>query len=462
MKFGSTFKLLLLPVLLLLCTLFYYFGELADWAAWDSLRTEFFYGVHDIHRLLFLVPIIYAGYYGRVKGAIIVTLVSLAIFIPRALFVSPYPDPLLRMVLFVIIAGVFGSLTGVIRNQSEKNLRLQEDIHSEKLYAMGQIAASIAHEINNPLAGVLVYNRLLSKKLSNDSLDKEEALDTLHKIDSAVGHCSQIVQGLLDFARQSKPIYTPSDISKVIDQATSPVGHQARMNDVEIARKNTATTSSVNGDIGKLQQVFMNLIINTIQSIPDGGTVKEDALDTLHKIDSAISYCSQIVHGLLDFTRKSEYVFESLEISKVIDEAISRIGHQAEMNNVEIVRNDAENIYPVKGDIGQLQRVFMNLIINAIQAMPDGGTVTVTTGSDNNGRISVSIKDTGHGIEPENMEKLFTPLFTTTESGIGVGLGLAVSQGIIERHGGNIEVTSSIGAGSTFTVFLPNYTENSN
>ena len=87
--------------------------------------------------------------------------------------------------------------------------------------------------------------------------------------------------------------------------------------------------------------------------------------------------------------------------------------------------------------------------------MPGGGTVTITTGSDNNNWASISIKDTGHGIEPENMEKLFTPFFTTKESGKGVGLGLAVSQGIIERHGGNIEVTSSIGAGSTFTVFLP-------
>ena len=104
----------------------------------------------------------------------------------------------------------------------------------------------------------------------------------------------------------------------------------------------------------------------------------------------------------------------------------------------------------------------MNLIINAIQSMPDGGTVTVTTGSDNNGRISVSIKDTGRGIEPENIEKLFTPFFTTKESGKGIGLGLAVSQDIIECHGGSIEVTSNISAGSTFTVFLPLYSEECN
>ena len=88
MKNRSTFKLVLLPIMLILCTLFYYFGELVQWAAWDSLRNEFFYSVHDIHRLFFLAPIIYAGYFGRVKGAIIVTLASLAIFFPRAFEVA--------------------------------------------------------------------------------------------------------------------------------------------------------------------------------------------------------------------------------------------------------------------------------------------------------------------------------------------------------------------------------------
>ena len=78
------FRVFTLPLLLVFCTLFYYFGELADWAAWEALRREFFYGIHDIHRLLFLAPIIYAGYFGRVKGAIIVTLISFVIFMPRA------------------------------------------------------------------------------------------------------------------------------------------------------------------------------------------------------------------------------------------------------------------------------------------------------------------------------------------------------------------------------------------
>ena len=107
-------------LMLAFCSLVYYFGELIDWATWNAIRIDFFYGIHDIHRLLFLGPIIYAGYFARVKGAVIITLISFIIFLPRAFIISPYPDPLLRMVVFVVFAGVIGSLVGIIRNQSER------------------------------------------------------------------------------------------------------------------------------------------------------------------------------------------------------------------------------------------------------------------------------------------------------------------------------------------------------
>jgi len=110
-----TFKPFIMPLLLVLCTLFYYFGELVDWAAWDTLRANFFYGVHDIHRLLFLAPIIYAGYTAKVKGAIIITL-----------------DPLLRMIIFTVFAGVIGCLVGIIRNQAEKSRQLETVIAAER------------------------------------------------------------------------------------------------------------------------------------------------------------------------------------------------------------------------------------------------------------------------------------------------------------------------------------------
>lgn len=118
-------------IMLALCSLIYYFGELIDWAAWNAIRNDFFYGIHDIHRLLFLIPITYAGYVARVKGAVIVTLISLIIFLPRAFFISPYPDPLLRMMIFVVFAGIIGSLIGIIRNQADELIRKNSDHHLE-------------------------------------------------------------------------------------------------------------------------------------------------------------------------------------------------------------------------------------------------------------------------------------------------------------------------------------------
>jgi len=128
----STFRLYILPLLFVVCAIFYYFGELVDWVAWEVLRSNFFYGVHDIHRLLFLAPIIYAGYTARVKGALIVTMGALIVFLPRAFFISPYPDPLLRMLLFVIFAGVIGALVGAIRNQSMRCQRLEAAVAGER------------------------------------------------------------------------------------------------------------------------------------------------------------------------------------------------------------------------------------------------------------------------------------------------------------------------------------------
>ncbi len=132
------FRYFILPLLLVFGTLFYYFGELVDWAAWESLRLKFFYGIHDVHRLFFLAPIIYAGYTGRVKGAVIITLVSFMIFLPRAFFISPFPDPLLRMLIFTVVAGTIGVLTGIVLNKSERQTQLEALLRSErdKYFAM--------------------------------------------------------------------------------------------------------------------------------------------------------------------------------------------------------------------------------------------------------------------------------------------------------------------------------------
>ena len=115
-----------------LFTLFYYFGELVDFAGWEALRWSFFYGVHDIHRLLFLALIIYAGYIFGIKATIIITIISLMTFLPRGLFISPYPDPLARMLVFTLIAGIMGYLTAIVRREFERRTRLEALLRSER------------------------------------------------------------------------------------------------------------------------------------------------------------------------------------------------------------------------------------------------------------------------------------------------------------------------------------------
>lgn len=121
-------------LLLVFCTLFYYLGELVDFAGWAAARWSFLYTVHDLHRLLFLSPIIYAGYAFRVRGGVLVTLIAFVLMMPRALFISTYPDPMVRVVIFAIFALTVALLTGMARNQAGKSARLheqQQDIYRQ-------------------------------------------------------------------------------------------------------------------------------------------------------------------------------------------------------------------------------------------------------------------------------------------------------------------------------------------
>jgi len=359
----------IIVALMAVLTLVYYAGYTLL-AQFSSFFTDAF--PHDLHRTLFLIPIIYAALTFRVRGALGASLVFLCVVLPRT-FYSPYTDPLVRPLLFVLFTAFLGVLTAMLIDGVEKEERahvelniahqelstyvqqLKESqeqlIQAEKLTSLGQMAASIAHEINNPLAGVLVYTRLLSKKLTEDTARKEESLDYLAKMESEVSRCSRIIRNLLDFARQTEPMLRLVDINQIIEQV------------------------------------------------------------------------------------------------------LAMVGHQAQLQNVEVVKEFSPSLPKVMADFDQLQQIFTNLTLNAIQAMPDGGRLTIRS-SAVDGEVRIDVQDTGCGISKENMGKLFTPFFTTKAKGKGVGLGLAVVHGIIERHKGRIKVQSEVGKGTTFSVYL--------
>jgi len=223
-------------------------------------------------------------------------------------------------------------------------------IQQEKLASLGKLAAGIAHEINNPLGGILIYSHLLL-----EDMDKED------------------------------PRY-----------------------------------------------------------------------DNLLKIVKESTRCKDIVKGLLQFARPREPEAIQVDVNAVLNDALSLMESQAVFQNITIKKQLSADLPHVVADKSQLQQVFINIIINAVDAMSNEGTLTLKTFlSDDSQFINISITDTGHGIKEEDKSRLFEPFFTTKEVGAGTGLGLAICYSIIRKHRGTIEVESEVGKGSTFRVKLP-------
>jgi len=229
-------------------------------------------------------------------------------------------------------------------------------IQSEKLASLGKLAAGIAHEINNPLGGILIYSNLLLEDTDKDSPHYEN----LKKIVKETSRCKDIVKGLLEFARPKEP---------------------------EVA------------------------LIN---------------------------------------------------INEILESSLAIMEKQALFQNITIKKTYESDMPKIIADSAQLQQVFMNIILNAAEAMVGNGTLTLGTSFNPDGRyIEVKFSDTGHGIKEEDKKRLFEPFYSTKEVGKGTGLGLAISYSIIQQHNGTIEVKSQVGKGSTFTVKLPVLKENS-
>ncbi len=222
-------------------------------------------------------------------------------------------------------------------------------VRSEKLASLGELVAGIAHEINNPLTGIMVFASLT---LENPRLH-EGLRGDIETIFRETQRCAGIVQGLLEFSREATPEKTQESVNYILEKSLRLLENQAGFHDIRIRRE-------FDGDLPKI------LV-----------------------------------------------------------------------------------------DANQLNQVFINIILNAAQAMVCGGELTLTSGLDPTGSgVFVRVRDTGCGIPEENLKRIFDPFFTTKDQG-GTGLGLSVSYGIIENHGGTIEVESVVGEGTTFTVLLP-------
>lgn len=164
--------------------------------------------------------------------------------------------------------------------------------------------------------------------------------------------------------------------------------------------------------------------------------------------------CAKIVKGLLDFSRESIPQKKPASLNQIMEDTLVLIVRQSSFHNIDIVRDYQPDLPFITIDENQMEQVFINMLLNASQSMPGGGTIIIKTYMEKEEYACLKITDTGTGISEENMGKIFDPFFTT-KSDKGTGLGLSVSYGIIERHGGKIEVQSKMNEGTTFVIKLP-------
>jgi signal transduction histidine kinase len=207
----------------------------------------------------------------------------------------------------------------------------------------------------------------------------------------------------------------------------------------------------------ELNNPINNIVLTAEALKEDLSTLDQgEAQDLIHDILVQSQRASEIVRNLLDFSRSEQPVSEPVNIVQILRDTLKLVQNQVVLSGVEVERDLPSDLPIIHGNPKTLQQVFLNLLINAIQAMRDGGTLAVRARTENGGQwLKVEVADTGIGIDPEDLPHIFEPFYTTKEVGRGTGLGLSVSYSIAQKHGGHIEVKSHKGEGSTFTVVLP-------
>lgn len=230
-------------------------------------------------------------------------------------------------------------------------------LHTEKMASIGKMAAVLAHEINNPLSGILTYAKLLHKWIDHE-----------------------------------------------------------------------------NGNLSR----------------------RQDICESLDLIASESRRCGELVKNLLTFSRATPMNLQATDLNRVIEQSLRLVQHQLDLGAIQVQTELDPGLPLVHCDGAQIEQVLLALVMNAIDAMPQGGNLWLTSKADREkNQVQIVVRDDGSGIPPEILPQIFEPFLTTKETGRGVGLGLAISHSILDRHNGNIEVQSELGRGTTFTVTLP-------
>ncbi len=206
----------------------------------------------------------------------------------------------------------------------------------------------------------------------------------------------------------------------------------------------------------------LGIILGYTQLMMDDFNPESEGFENLRIIERQTKTCRRIVADLLKFSRQSESVKTHIDLNEIIREVLSVTEHTLNIHRIQVVRNFAQDLPSIIGDAEKLHQVFINLFNNAQYAMPDGGEIAISTARTSRG-VTIAVRDTGSGVAEEIKNKIFDPFFTTKEVGEGTGLGLSVSYGIVQEHGGTIVVESPVmdpetktpSAGTAFRIGFP-------
>jgi two-component system NtrC family sensor kinase len=230
---------------------------------------------------------------------------------------------------------------------------------------------------------------------------------------------------------------------------------ESRQEQIIHSRKIASLGTLVSGVAHELNNPINNIIL-TIDTLVGGRPISDERRAELtNDVLTQAIRASGIVKNLLDFSRAESSQVQDLDVGQLLRDTFLVTGNQIAVSKIELVQEIDPGVPRLKGNRQGLQQVLINLITNAVQAMPDGGVLTVKATLDRSSRVCITVQDTGGGIAESDLPRIFDPFFTTKGVGQGTGLGLSVSYGIIKKHGGRISVESSLGKGSTFTVVLP-------